>query len=98
MRATDRREERAKMAAASFALVLSLPVLFALLLFNPHHLKDWTRTRTRREGWQTVEALPCFLLAAGRSVAMWWRLHRPEMDEVAALHLALVAGATVARW
>ena len=43
------------------------PFLFCLLLCSslPHHLKE--RTGTRREGWQTVEALPWFSLSS-RSV------------------------------
>ena len=80
------------MAAASFALVLSLPVSFARLLCptsQPEGGKRTgkrTRTWTRRAGWQTVEALPCCLLAAGRwrCVDEVWRRHRPEADEVAA--------------
>ena len=42
-----------------------------------------TGKRTRRAGWQTVEALHCCWLLFD-VVAMWWRLHRPELDEVAA--------------
>ena len=57
-----RGEELAKRSAASFALVLSLPVSFAL----PYLTTLRKRTRTRRAGWQTVEALPCCLLAACR--------------------------------
>ena len=52
------------MSAASFALVLSLPVLFAPLLFHPHHLMEGKRkrTRTRREGWQTVGGAALLLM------------------------------------
>lgn len=49
---------------------LSFCFVCSFALPYPHHLKDWTMTRTRRSGWQTVEALPCCLFAAGRSVAM----------------------------
>ena len=34
------------------------PALAGSLPYN-HHLRDRKRTGTRREGWQTVEALPC---------------------------------------
>ena len=70
-------------------------------LSYPHHLREGKRAGPRRAGWQTVEALPCCLLAAGRSVARWWRWLRPEADEVAALSspwAMLRAGEVVSGW
>ena len=53
----------------------------------PSPPEERKRTRTRRAGWQTVEALPCcwLLVDRRRCVAMWWRWHRPEPDGVAFL-------------
>ena len=62
--ATDRREERAKMSAASFALVLSLPVLFAPLLFPSSPPEG--RERGRGRGGQNVRPSRRCPVAAGR--------------------------------
>ena len=44
------------------ALACSLPY--------PHNLEEGTGKRTRRAGWQTVEAMPCCWSIGGEVVAM----------------------------
>ena len=68
--ATDRREGRAKRSAASFALVPSLPVLFAPLRFpsSPPEGRGRGRGRGGQDG-RPSRRCP----GAGRSAARWWR-------------------------
>ena len=74
------------MEAASFALVFSLPVLFAPLLFPSSPPEGWDEEEEEDEAVMMVERRGAALwsLVAGDVVAMCWRLHRPELDEVAA--------------
>ena len=68
--ATDRREERAKMSAASFALVLSLPSPSAcsFALPCPYYLKEWKEGKEEDEyvavrmADRRGSAIPFFLL------------------------------------
>ena len=65
-----------------FSLFIPFCLLFCSALPLPP--EGGKRTGTRRAGWQTVEALPFCWSLGSDVVAMWWRLHRPELDEVAA--------------
>ena len=66
--ATDRREERAKMSAASFALVLSLPVMFAPLLF-PSSPPEGLDGKEDEAGKMADRRGAALLLVVGRSAA-----------------------------
>ena len=67
-----RGEELAKMAAASFALVLSLFVFCLLFCSSPHHhLKEEDEDEAGRIAERRGDAL--WLLFAGDVVALWWR-------------------------
>ena len=55
-----------------------------------HHLREWKRDGEEDEaGRMTDSPRRCPVVAVcwsigGEVVEMWWRLHRPELDEVAA--------------
>ena len=65
--ATDRREERAKMAAAPFALVLSLPVLFVPLRF-PSSPPEGRRRGRGRGGHDGRTSRRCLVVAGCWSI------------------------------
>ena len=48
----------------------------------PHHLKEEDEDEAGRMSDRRGAAI--LLVDRRRGVAMWWRLHRPELDEVAA--------------
>ena len=64
----DGREERAKMAAEFFALVLSLPVLFAPLLFPSSPPEGWDG-KEDEAGKMADRRGAAMLLVVGRSAA-----------------------------
>ena len=67
MRATDRREERAKRSAASFALVLSSCFVCSFALPYHHHLKEEEEDEAGRMSYRRGAAL---LFAGCWSLAM----------------------------
>ena len=50
----------------------------------PHHLKEENEDGDEAGRMSDRRGAALLLVDRRRGVAMWWRLHRPELDEVAA--------------
>ena len=73
MMATDRREERAKMSAASFALVLSLFFVCSFAMPYHHHMKEENEDGDEAGRMSYRRGAALLLVDLRRGVAMWCR-------------------------